>query len=167
MEASRVAEKHSWTMKEAAKEVGVGLPRLYTRLRERGLFTRLGDSGRHIPTRKLQRDGLFRVKGSAFFVNGSWRPCPKVLATFEGLQLLQEIADELEREREKPTDKRSRVRSDSDSGQRPGEVAGDQPGPGAAGSAEPKAGSDGVLREPSPASQPAPLETTANDPGPH
>lgn len=154
MEASRVSEKHSWTMKEAAKEVGVGLPRLYSRLRERGLFTRLGDSGRHIPTRQLQRDGLFRVKGSAFFVNGSWKPCPKVLATFQGLMLLQEIADELEREREKPADKRSRVRSDSDSDQRPGEVACEQPGTPAAGSTGNETGGDGVLREPSPAGQP-------------
>ncbi len=99
MEASRVSRNQTWSMKEAAKQVGVGLPRLYTRLRERGLFTRLGDSGRHIPTKKLREEGLFRVEGSAFYANNSWQPCPKVTVTFDGLMLLQEVADELENER--------------------------------------------------------------------
>lgn len=106
----QASENHTWTMKEAAKEVGVGLPRLYTKLREQGLFTRLSDSGRHIPTRQAQREGLFRVKGSAFWINGSYRPCPKITVTFSGLTLLQEIADELARgERTADSDKRPGV----------------------------------------------------------
>tara|TARA_R110000772_G_scaffold58539_1_gene132491 strand:+ start:18831 stop:19175 length:345 start_codon:yes stop_codon:yes gene_type:complete len=101
--------KQLWTMKEAAKDLGVGLPRLYERLREKGLFTRLGVDGRNMPIRRLQDEKLFVVEPSAWWDKqcGVWRPCPKVHATYHGLILLQEIADELERERNKPAETRA------------------------------------------------------------
>lgn len=157
MEASRIStDRQLWTMKDAAKQVGVGLPRLYTRLREKGLFMRLGQDGRHVPCKRLRDERLFLVFESSFYPPGhsTPRPCPKVKATFEGLMLLQEIADELERERKKPADKRPGVRSEPDSDQRQGAVAGEQPGAPAAGSAEQQAGSDRALREPPSESEP-------------
>lgn len=154
MQPSRTSpENQLWTMKDAAKEVGVGLPRLYARLREKGLFTRLGQDGRHIPCKQLRDERLFLVFASSYYPPGysTPKPCPKVKATFQGLMLLQEIADELEREREKPADKRPGVRSEGDGDQRKGALAGEQPVAPAAGGTEQQAGSDGVLREPSPA----------------
>lgn len=111
--------RQTWTMKEAAHHVGCGLPRLYKRLYERGLFTKLGLDGRHLPTRKLQQEGLFHVETSSFWIAalGEYRPCPKVRATYKGIILLQEIADELAREKAEDANaaQRSRV-PDSDHG---------------------------------------------------
>ena len=103
MQASHSSTNKLWPMKEAAKQVGVGLPRLYERMREQGLFTRLGIDGRNMPTRKLQQEGLFVVRAHSWWdrARGEYRPCPKVFATYQGIILLQEIADELERERKK------------------------------------------------------------------
>lgn len=106
MHPSPISTEHTqlWTMKEAAKDLGVGLPRLYERLREKGLFTRLGVDGRNMPIRRLQDEKLFVVKPHAWWDKqcSVWRPCPKVHVTYQGLILLQEIADELERERAEP-----------------------------------------------------------------
>lgn len=107
MQASRTStEPQLWPMKQAAKEVGVGLPKLYERLREKGLFTRLGLDGRNMPTRQLQQEHLFVVQSHAWWdpSRSEYRPCPKVFATYQGIILLQEIADELAREKEKPAD---------------------------------------------------------------
>lgn len=101
----------TWSMKEAAKVVGVGLPSLYTRLRERGEFTRLGLDGRNLPVPKLQREGLFIVQEHSWWdeLRREYRPCPKVLATYKGIILLQEVADELAREKRQESSKRSGV----------------------------------------------------------
>jgi phage antirepressor YoqD-like protein len=84
-------------MKEAAKIVGVGLPRLYEKLRERGDFIRDQFDGRNVPTRAVQLEGLFIVTE-----HQRWDPqfriyrhYPKVSATYTGMILLQEIADEI------------------------------------------------------------------------
>lgn len=99
-------EQQQWSMKEAAKTVGVGLPKLYERLREKGLFSRMGLDGRNLPHRKLQQEGLFIVQAHSWWdpARSEYRPCPKVYATYLGIALLQEIADELAREKQKPTD---------------------------------------------------------------
>lgn len=131
MEVSRTSNEQQWTMKEAAKYVGIGLPRLYERLRERGLFTRLGVDGRNMPIRKLQTERLFIVEASAWWDKqcNIYRPCPKVHATYQGLILLQEIADELVREQEKPSDKRQRVPGENNGDQRASAVVCEQPEP--------------------------------------
>lgn len=136
MQTSPVTHNQTWTMKEAAKAVGCGLPRLYIRLRERGLFTQLGIDGRNLPTRKLQQEGLFTVENKAWWdpVNACYRPCPKVQATYKGLILLQEIADELAREKEQHDHQHHGV-SDADNGdQGQREVLRVLPDAGAAGS---------------------------------
>jgi hypothetical protein len=93
-------------MKDAAKHVGCGLPKLYERLREKGHFSRLGLDGRNIPHRNLQKEGLFVVRPHSWWDPNrcEYRPCPKVLATYLGIAFLQEIADELAREKQKPAD---------------------------------------------------------------
>lgn len=105
MEISRTSSEQLWTMKEAAKQVGAGLPRLYEKLREQGLFTRMGVDGRNMPIRRLQEERLFIVEASAWWdpACGIYRPCPKVKATYKGLILLQEIADALGTERSEQT----------------------------------------------------------------
>jgi hypothetical protein len=131
-------------MKEAAKLVGVGLPRLYTRLREKGLFTQLGIDGRNLPTRALQREGLFHVEPHSFYVEAQARyvPCPKVNCTYKGLILLQEIADELAKEKEQPAGERSGLHDPAHGDQGPGAVLRTHADPGAAGRSEQPAGSN-------------------------
>lgn len=121
----------TWTMKEAAKTVGVGLPRLYERLREKELFTRIGTDGRNVPTTKLQREGFFIVRHNAFYdkKHGIWRPCPKVVATYLGLVLFQEIADELDRESEQPKRERPRIPDPPDDDPGESEVRCEDPNP--------------------------------------
>ena len=128
-------DRQLWPMKDAAKQVGVGLPRLYKRLREKGLFTMMGIDGRNMPTKKLQDERLFIVQSHAWWDPsiGQYRPCPKVFATYHGLILLQEIADELEREKQQAAGKRPGVQRDDNSHQRQGAVDGHQPEPPTAG----------------------------------
>jgi len=127
--------RQTWTMKEAAHFVGVGLPRLYTRLREKGLFTRLGIDGRNLPTRALQKEGLFIVEAKSWWdpQNRIYKPCPKVVATYKGLILLQEIADELAKEKEQPADEQPGIHDPADSDQGAGEVLRSHAEPGTAG----------------------------------
>ena len=139
--------QQTWSMKDAAHQVGAGLPRLYTRLREKGLFTRLGLDGRNLPTRKLQLEGLFIVEAMSWWdpQNKIYKPCPKVKATYKGIILLQEIADELAREKEQPARERSGVSDPDHSDQGPGEVLRPCPESSIAGCAGQQEGSNGSL----------------------
>ncbi len=112
----------TWSMKEAAKEVGVGLPRLYARLREKGLFTLVGVDNRNAPNHDLIRDGFFIVTESSYWDkhNSVWRPCHKIEATYKGVILMQATADELVREKEQAKGKQPRVPSNTDNGSRTG-----------------------------------------------
>lgn len=134
-------------MKEAAHLVGVGLPRLYTRLREKGLFTQLGIDGRNLPTRRLQNEGLFIVEAMSWWdpQNKIYRPCPKVKATYKGIILLQEIADELAREKEQATHQRSGLPDPANSDQGPSAVLREHTEAGTAGSSGQPTGSDQPL----------------------
>ena len=113
------------TPKNAAKKVGLGLPTLYTRLREKGLFTRV--DGKNLPSTQLQSDGLFKVSTGRYWNEkfGQYVPTYQVMATFKGLILLQETADEVEREKAESRDKRSRVRDRSNSSKEQSSVRGE------------------------------------------
>lgn len=104
-----------WRMKRAAQKVGVGLPTLYKRLREKGLF--LIVDGRNVPNDDLQKRQLFIVSETRFFVEakGDYRYTQTVRATSTGMILLQETANELAQEKRNARSKRSRV-SSSDNG---------------------------------------------------
>ena len=126
MDTSQDSPKQElWHMKNAAKKVGLGLPTLYTRLREKGLFTRV--DGKNLPSTQLQSDGLFKVSTGRYWNEkfGQYVPTYQVMATFKGLILLQETADEVEREKAESRDKRSRVRDRSNSSKEQSSVRGE------------------------------------------
>lgn len=141
------SKEQTWSMKAAAHMVGAGLPRLYTRLREKGLFTRLGLDGRNLPTRKLQNEGLFIVEAMSWWdpQNQIYKPCPKVKATYKGIILLQEIADELAREKEQSNCERSGLPAEDHGDRWPSEVLRPEPKSGNTGSAGQQAGSNTTL----------------------
>jgi len=143
------SNQQTWSMKDAAHMVGAGLPRLYTRLREKGLFTRLGLDGRNLPTRKLQNEGLFIVEAMSWWdpQNKIYKPCPKVKATYKGIILLQEIADELAREKEQPNHERPGVSDPHHSDHGAGEVLRAGAEPGNTGCDGHVPGSEGTLRK--------------------
>lgn len=118
-----------WHMKNAAKKVGLGLPTLYSRLREKGLFTRI--DGKNLPNTQLQADGLFKVSTGRYWNEKfqQYVPTNKVMATFKGLILLQETADELAREKQELSGKQPRVSNRDNSSKQQSQVRGNKPEP--------------------------------------
>ena len=96
MQPQRVEQK-TWSMKDAARKVGVGLPRLYEKLRARGLCVINPSDGRNLPTSRAIDAGYFVTEDTSYYNKqfGCHRPYKKVACTYDGLTLLQEIADEL------------------------------------------------------------------------
>lgn len=97
MQAHRTPERQLWPMKDAAKRVGVGLPRLYEKLIARGLVTINPFDNRKLPTTRALEAGYFVTQDTRYFNErfGEYRDYTKVLCTYHGLTLLQELADEL------------------------------------------------------------------------
>lgn len=129
--SSEPSSTEIWSMKDAAKHVGVGLPALYTRLREKGLFTLVGVDNRNMPVDELIREGLFVVEPSSYWdrQNGRYRPYQKLHATYRGLILLQATADELEREKKREKGEQPRVPSDTDDSGRESRASSTHTGP--------------------------------------
>lgn len=94
----------SWTsMRDAAKQVGIGLPTLYKYLRSSGDFVRVVTTNQTLPSTRLIAEGLFKIEEIPFTLPDTniQRYSIKVKASATGLIFLQEAADKINQEKRK------------------------------------------------------------------